>query len=204
MTTALCERTEIEAVGSQLEYEALILPHLSTLHKYCSYLTQSKWDEEDLVQDTLYKSYVYYLRNPYMKEAKSFLLCIARNTWIDQYRRKKSQQSSAALWHEPVTYVDSDYAEVISTLEWLSERLPERNIRMWLLAEYFDYSMQEIADDMNTTMPTVKSVLFRTRDLLRGNRKPRRQQVIQLNVEKWCKAVMRERPQDLLRSGGQA
>lgn len=203
MTTAICERPQT-AASPQLEYETIISPHLTALRKYCSYLTQSKWDEEDLVQDTLYKSYVYYLRNRYMKDAKNLLLCIARNTWIDQYRRSKTRQASAALWHEPAAYIDSNYAEVISTLEWLSERLPERNIRIWLLAEYFDYSMQEIAEDMNTTVPTVKSVLFRTRELLRGNRKTRRQKVIGLNVERWCKAVMRERPQDLLRSSRQA
>ncbi|MBW7474706.1 RNA polymerase sigma factor [Paenibacillus oenotherae] len=197
MTTLTCERLyAIE--GSQQEYEALITPHLSALHKYCSYLTQSKWDQEDLVQETLYKSYAYYLRNPLMKDAKSFLLCIARNTWIDQYRRVNNQRTSTVFWHEPATYIDSDYAEVISMLEWLSERLPERNIRMWLLAEYFDYSMQEIADEMNTTMPTVKSVLFRTRELLRGKKKYGRHKVIQLNVERWCKAVMQERPQGIV------
>ena len=42
-------------------YELLINPHLNDLRKYCFYLTKSKWDGEDLFQETLMKSLLFVM-----------------------------------------------------------------------------------------------------------------------------------------------
>lgn len=179
-------------------YEQLVSPHLEDLRKYCLYLTKSKWDGEDLYQETLLRSLVFFSHtDPYL-EVKPFLVRVARNLWIDQCR--KQQRRRRLLSHpSKVTYADNDYVEVRSAIEWLAERFPRRNIEMWLLFQHFGYTMQEIADDMSCTVSAVKSVLFRTRDMLRNrHRLQDGRNVIRLEVERWSRAIMLDRPQALI------
>lgn len=180
------------------DYEALIRPHLEDLQKYCYYLTKSRWDAEDLFQDTLLKSLTFFLHTAPRREVKPFLVRVARNLWIDECRKKKRRRLATVDYTDTYT-IDSDYVEVRSAMEWLAERFPRRNIEMWLLFHYFGYTMQEIANAMDCTISAVKSVLFRTRELLRGRlghldgRK-----VVHLDVERWSRAILGDRPQGLL------
>jgi RNA polymerase sigma-70 factor (ECF subfamily) len=182
-------------------YEALVTPHLDDLRKYCFYLTKSKWDGEDLFQEVLLKSLMFFMHTEPYLDVKPFLLRVARNLWIDDCRKRQRRRLAQAVPLK-VFYTDNNYVEVRSAIEWLAERLPRRSIDMWLLFRYFGYTMQEIADDTSCSIAAVKSVLFRTRDLLRNcqnltnNRK-----VIHLEVERWSRAVMQDRPQGILFEG---
>ncbi|WP_239614488.1 RNA polymerase sigma factor [Cohnella mopanensis] len=183
------------------EYERLVIPHLEDLRRYCYYLTKSKWDAEDLCQDTLLKSLIFfYHTEPYL-DVKPFLIRVARNLWIDDCRKRKRRRLAIADLSKP-HYTDNDYVEVRSAIEWLAERFPRRNIDMWLLFNYFGYTLQEIAKAMSCTISAVKSVLFRTRDQLRNrNAVMENRKVIVLDVERWSRAIMQDRPQGLLSEG---
>lgn len=182
-------------------YESLISPHLDDLRKFCFYLTKSKWDGEDLFQDTLLKSLVFFLHTEPYLDIKPFLLRVARNLWIDNCR-KRQRRRNAQTTPNKVYYTDNDYVEVRSFIEWLAERFPRRNIDIWLLFRYFGYSMQEIAEDMDCSIAAVKSILFRTRDLLRNRHDlSSHRKVIHLDVERWSRAVMQDRPQGILFEG---
>lgn len=174
-------------------YESLVVPHLNDLRTYCVCLTRSNWDGEDLMQETLLRTYVYFLSHTPADDLRAFLRRVARNVWIDQCRMQRRRRNlapaAARSWHS-----DSDYAEVLGLVEWLSERLPSRNVRVWLLAEYFGYAMQEIAEDMGTTVSAVKSLLFRTRDVIRSREDAKTRNVIRLDAERWCRAVLQENP----------
>ncbi|TYP71899.1 RNA polymerase sigma factor [Paenibacillus methanolicus] len=197
--TALPQQVPSEEVSHHV-YEALVTPYLNELHGYCCFLTRSAWDGEDLLQDTLCKFYRYSLRQPLIKDVKNLLFCIARNLWIDQFRRQKKQHAAMLIApRPPISYVDTHYCEVTAVLEWLAERLPERHLSIWLLASYFGYSMSEIALEMKTTIPTVKAVLFRTRELIRGKRSVEIRKAIRPEVEYWSKAIIRECPQTIIR-----
>jgi RNA polymerase sigma-70 factor (ECF subfamily) len=101
-----------------------------------------------------------------------------------------------------VFYTDNDYVEVRGAIEWLAERFPRRNIEMWLLFKYFGYSMHEISEDMACSISAVKSVLFRTRELLRNRQSlSENRKVIHLDVERWSRAVMQDRPKGILFEG---
>jgi RNA polymerase sigma-70 factor (ECF subfamily) len=182
-------------------YETLVTPHLDDMRNYCYYLTKSKWDGEDLFQETLLKSLVFFLHTEPYLDLKPFLMRVARNLWIDDCRKK--QRRRRALTESPKVYhTDNDYVEVRSAIEWLAERFPRRNIDMWLLFHYFGYSMQEIAEDMNCSISAVKSVLFRTRDMLRNRHGlAEHRKVIHLDVERWSRAIMQDWPQGILSEG---
>ncbi|WP_372632209.1 RNA polymerase sigma factor [Cohnella sp.] len=183
-------------------YEEWVSPHLLELKKYCYYLAGSRWDAEDLLQDTLLKSFAYFVQEEPDSDMKPFIFRIARNLWIDDCRRRKRRRAATMEMPE-VIHSDSDYAEIRGSLEWLAERFPRRNIEMWLLARYFGYSLQEVAEATGVTVPTVKSVLFRTRSMLRGRREPAKcRSPIRPEVERWSKAVILDHPGCLLGERG--
>lgn len=181
-------------------YESLVQPHLEDLKKYCFALTRSKWDGEDLCQEALLRTMIYFRHQKPDHDLKPFLIRVARNVWIDgcraQQRQRKLQKQIMPLY-----WTDSDYYKIRSLIEWIGERLPRRSLEMFLLADYFGCTMQEIADATGSTVPAVKSVLFRTRNLLRqsdgltgSGSKPGEAKVIDLDVERWSRAVMRNFP----------
>ncbi len=192
-----------ERMDASSAYEAWVNPHMLELEKYCSYLAGSKWDAEDLLQDTLLKAFVYFVKVEPEANMKAFVFRIARNLWIDECRKRRRKRTALLEMPEPV-YTDSDYAEIRGSLEWLAERFSQRSIEMWLLARYFGYTLQEVADTMDVTVPTVKSVLFRTRAMLRQRRELQACQSppIRQEVERWSRAVLLDLPCCLLGDRG--
>jgi RNA polymerase sigma-70 factor (ECF subfamily) len=191
---------EVPRVSITPFYETLAETHLDELKKYCFYLTKSKWDGEDLFQEVLLKAMLYFLNIKPNDNVKPFLIRVARNLWIDHCRKRQRHRRHMLIQHLPVCYSDPEYAEMQNIVVWMVEHLPRRNIEMWLLSEYFGYTMQETADTLNCSVPAVKSVLFRTRELLR--RLKYRQEteeeegnVISLDVERWSRAILQDRPQ---------
>ncbi|WP_256757526.1 RNA polymerase sigma factor [Cohnella sp. WQ 127256] len=182
-------------------YDTWIAPHLVDLKKYCLYITKSKWDADDLLQDALLKSLVFFNHTEPYFDVKLFLFRVAKNTWIDDCRKKQRRKMTLTDTTKAY-YTDNDYVEVRGAIEWLSERFPRRNIEMWLLFNYFGYSMQEIANDMECTLSTVKSVLFRTRDMLRKRHDlTQNRKILFFDVDRWSHAIMQDRPQGILSQG---
>jgi RNA polymerase sigma-70 factor (ECF subfamily) len=55
---------------------------------------------------------------------------------------------------------------------------------------------------MGSTIPTVKSVLFRTRELLRQRHELKiNRNLIHYDVERWSRAIMLDRPQSIHSQG---
>jgi len=184
-------------MNSCTAYETWVSPCLADLRKYCLYLTRSSSDAEDLFQDTLLKAFVFYVQAKPSAEMKPFILRIARNVWVDDCRKRRRRSSIPGYW-TPDCCTDADYAEVRGAIEWLAERFPRRNIEMWLLFNYFGYTMQEIAHATNCTASAVKSILFRTRDMLRRRHElPERRKIAHLDVERWSRAIIQDRPQSI-------
>lgn len=181
-------------------FEALIAPHLPDLRRYCRSLAKSAWDAEDLYQEALLKAFVYFRNVPAERITRSFLLGAARLQWIDRYR--KERRRGPAPERVDRTF-DADYAEIRGILEWMAEHVPPRHLEMWLLAEYFGYSMREIANQLETTVPAVKSSLFRTKRCFADSRqrragaRPGGEIAPPMRVERWVRAVLREEPRQL-------
>ena len=82
---------EPSAPGRSFDEEAL--PHLDTLYRVALRLTADPSLAEDLVQDTMLKAYRSWRQYEPGTNARGWLLTILRNTFINDYRRRK---------HEPV------------------------------------------------------------------------------------------------------
>ncbi|WP_309122634.1 RNA polymerase sigma factor [Paenibacillus sp.] len=176
-------------------FEALVSPHLQDLRGYCHYLAKSKWDAEDLMQEALLKSFVYFKDHDRYEITKMFLLRAAKLSWIDRYRR--TQVRSGRMESQPEAAFDADYIEIRGIIEWMAERLSAQQMEIWLLAEYFGYSMAEIAERQRTTVSAVKSALYRTKRGIREQRfrpHPPAEGGNPASIERWVRAVLREEP----------
>jgi RNA polymerase sigma-70 factor (ECF subfamily) len=84
-------------------------------------------------------------------------------------------------------------------IEWMAERLPSRYIEMWLLSEYFGFTMQDVADTFNCSISAVKSTLYRTRMRLRRLNHEKDDdadvcRIYHFDVECWSWAILRNLP----------
>ena len=78
---------EPSAAGHSFDDEAL--PHLDALYRVALRLTGDAARAEDLVQDTMLKAYRSWRQYRPGTNAKGWLLTILRNTFINDYRRRK-------------------------------------------------------------------------------------------------------------------
>jgi RNA polymerase sigma-70 factor (ECF subfamily) len=198
-------------------FEEAVKPLLRELRQYCVYLTGSTWDGEDLLQETVALAFRYYKRRGEIKEIRPFLMKVARNKRIDGYRKRRIRETSGDLALEEGRR-DSCYFEIKGWIEWLAAKLPANQLKVWLLADYFGYTMNEIAQGLGYTMSAVRSLLFRAREKLRSCRSGSDIEPGEINadtqrgtsakhvslngmkilIERWANGIMKDDPQDLL------
>ena len=146
-------------------YIDLLAPLRPTLHGYCHRLAGNLWDAEDLVQDTLLRAFgtlgsvFTRIENP-----RAYLLRTATNLWIDTLRRRGSE--AAALAERAALETGGDTQAVGAVRDAgtvLLQRLAPQERAAVVLKELFDYSLEEIAEVLATTVGAVKAALHRGR-----------------------------------------
>ncbi|SDL85780.1 RNA polymerase sigma factor [Sediminibacillus halophilus] len=139
------------------------VPHLKN---YCISLTRSKWDGEDLMQETLAKAFQSY-RKETKSITKAYLYRIASNTWIDQYRKRKPDEDFnrelSSLPAEKTADTDFAWGAIETALRRLS---PKQRVSL-LLTEGFGYTALETAELIETSEGAVKAALHRARAALK-------------------------------------
>ncbi len=156
-------------------FEARYLAFLETvtqirprLHRYCSRMIGSVLDGEDLVQDALFEAYRKLDQFDESRSLSPWLFRIAHNRCIDFLRRRGARDEAEANAAVP----DSIPATVPASLgirpaiERLVLMLPPKERACVLLKEVFDYSLEEIAELVGSTVGGVKAALNRGRTKL--------------------------------------
>ncbi|MHA7964194.1 RNA polymerase sigma factor [Paenibacillus sp. CAU 1782] len=153
----------------KLWFEDLVLPHMTSLSRYCRSLTDSSWDAEDLQQEVLLRVYIYLNARSdqppqYMS---SFLKRAARNIWIDKHRRRRGRDYD--LTEDDLTYLpyrELEYIHVRSIIETMAERLSSPQVELVLLADHYGYAVPDIAVMTGKSIPSIRSGLHRARHRL--------------------------------------
>ncbi|SEA20048.1 RNA polymerase sigma factor [Variovorax sp. YR216] len=145
------------------------------LHRYCTRMTGSVADGEDVVQDTLARAY-YQL--PELKELpplRPWLFRIAHNRAIDHIRHEAhrvSEPIDLALDvadredHAPDQALARSQA-VHAALSCFLQLAPAQRGCV-ILKDVLDHSLEEIADELQLSVQAVKAALHRGRQLLRA------------------------------------
>jgi RNA polymerase sigma-70 factor (ECF subfamily) len=136
------------------------------LYRYCRRMTGNIWDAEDLLQDTLLKGFGAIGRGDVTSKAqvkgpRAYLFRIATNLWIDQMRRRHLITSSLPGSDDSSTGERS--IEALEAASLLLSRVAPQERAAVVLKEVFDFTLEQIAEILSTTMGAVKSALHRGR-----------------------------------------
>jgi RNA polymerase sigma-70 factor (ECF subfamily) len=154
------------------QFDARYLAFLETiaqlrpkLHRYCTRMTGSVLDGEDIVQDALFQAYRKLDTFDERRPLSPWLFRIAHNRCIDVLRRRELQRDAeaGAAAPEAVEPVEPPGPALGRAVEQLVLTLPPMERACVLLKDVFDYSLEEIADLVDSTVGGVKAALNRGR-----------------------------------------
>ncbi len=162
-------------------FEARYLAFLETianlrpsLHRYCSRMTGSVLDGEDVVQDALFEAYRKLDQYDDSRPLKPWLYRIAHNRCIDFLRRRgvRVEAETAFLSPDSVEPAEPAVLGLGHAIEHLVTSLPPKERACVLLKDVFDYTLEEIAELVESTVGGVKAALNRGRSKLAASPSP--------------------------------
>lgn len=170
--------------GDCSAFDTLVRRYQRQVYSLIYRMLGSAADAEDLLQETFVRA--YHALHTFRQDASflTWLYKIASNLSIDLLRTRRARQAASLdeeieLRHEPAVtdrdYLPEDHAvrESISEMVHVAIlELPERYRRVVLLRHVAEMSIEEIAEHLNMPTGTVKTHLFRARELLRQRLRP--------------------------------
>jgi len=139
-----------------------------SLHRYCARMTGSVTDGEDVVQEALFEAYRKLEKYDDGRPLKPWLFRIAHNRCVDFLRKRgvRAEAELAAMEPDAVEPAETDVVAVGRAVEHLVINLPPKERACVLLKDVFDYSLEEIAEQVDSTVGGVKAALNRGRSKL--------------------------------------
>ncbi len=153
--------------GNEGAFEHLFERYRSRLLAFCRHMLGSKEDAEDVLQEVFAASYNAMRADERELHVRPWLYRIARNRCLNHLRRPKQDPQETMDDHvmdHGVTTADlvhkrADFRHLLDDIQ----KLPETQRTALLLREMDALSYEQIAEAMDNTVPSVKSLLVRAR-----------------------------------------
>lgn len=158
-----------------------LLPHIEALNTFAYHLCYDTVQAKDLVQETYLKAYRFIDKYQVGTNAKAWLFKILKNAYINSYR-KKSRRPQQVDFEDFISYHD---AEDDSSTQYFDLReelfqdlmgdevtiainsLPVDFRSVILLCDIEGFTYEEISKIIDIPIGTVRSRLFRARNMLK-------------------------------------
>lgn len=159
MTRPVCTPAEFEAFVQEIRPE---------LHRYCARMIGSVVDAEDVVQEALAKAYAS-LPTTAVANMRGWLFRIAHNKAIDHLRRASNQRMEHLDEHALLADPDPplDERELVSLAFSVFLKLAPQQRSCVILKDVMGYSLADISELLDVTVPAIKAALHRGRTRLR-------------------------------------
>lgn len=156
------------------QYIDNVAPLRPDLFRYCHGLTGNVWDGEDLAQDVLLRVFgnLGKINGP-IANPRAYLLRSATNLWIDRIRRANLGRAHEQLEQAEPVAAGPDASQIVDVRAAVSSlflNLPPRERAAVLLCDVLDFSLEETASMLKTTVGAIKQALFRGRSKLKSSR----------------------------------
>ncbi len=153
--------------GNHHAFEALVARYQARLLAFCRHMLSSKEDAEDVLQEVFAAAFNAILADERAINVRPWLYRIARNRSLNHLRRTQAvgvDSMDIHLSEHGQTTADKvhrreDFRLLIADVQ----ELPETQRTALLLREIDALSYDQIAEAMETTVPSVKSLLVRAR-----------------------------------------
>lgn len=150
------------------EFEALVQDLRPELHRYCARMIGSVVDAEDVVQEALAKAYAAWPTTA-VGNVRGWLFRIAHNKAIDHLRRANRLRiehlDENALFAEPDPPLDERELVTLALAVFL--KLAPQQRSCVILKDVLGYSLADISELLDATVPAIKAALHRGRTRLR-------------------------------------
>lgn len=154
------------------DFHLMVTRHEASLHPFAVSLTQDTVDAKDLYQETMYRALLYRDKYEFGTNLKAWLSTIMRNTFINQYRRRKRFPHAAlpeADWAMPslsLTTSNGGWARLRhKEIRAAIAALPEL-YRLSFELYFTGYKYAEIAELLREPLGTIKSRIHLARKSL--------------------------------------
>ena len=162
--------------GSSEAFDALFARHRDTIYAMLLKSTGNSDEADDLMQEAFMKAYLKIgLYNPNY-DFGAWIYTIARNTFVDYNRSRKNnainpqnipiETSAAAQASAPTPEEYIINAQQRLLIERYIAMLPEDYRRLFELRFLDEYSYEEIAEKLDMKLGTVKTRIFRVRNMM--------------------------------------
>ena len=166
---------------NQIVFEEELFPHIDALKTFAYHLSYNEEDANDLVQETYMKAHRFIEKYDQGTNAKAWLFKILKNAYINEYR-KKSKRPQKVDFEDIVSYQNSDSASSSKYLDLRQEifesmmgdevtiainSLPIDFRTVILLCDIEGFTYEEISKIIDVPIGTVRSRLFRARNMLK-------------------------------------
>lgn len=153
-----------------------ILEFSQSLQAFAFHLTKDAEDANDLVQETHYRALSNHDKFAEGTNIKAWLFTIMKNIFINNYRRKSRRKTvldntedQFVLNSAPSVAGNNAISNLtMADIEGAIDRLDDQYRKPFMM-HYVGYKYQEIADDMELPLGTVKSRIFFARRLLKDD-----------------------------------
>jgi RNA polymerase sigma factor (sigma-70 family) len=153
--------------GNTSAFEALVSRYESRLMAFCRHLLGSREDAEDVLQEVMTAAFNAILADDRPINVRPWLYRIARNRSLNHLRRAQAigvDSMDHHLSEHGTTTADKVHErEEFRLLVGDIHELPETQKTALVLREMDALSYEQIAEAMETTVPSVKSLLVRAR-----------------------------------------
>jgi RNA polymerase sigma factor (sigma-70 family) len=153
--------------GNQAAYEALVGRYQSRLLAFCRHMLGSREDAEDVLQEVFAAAFNAMIGDERPLNVRPWLYRIARNRSLNHLRRAQAigvDSMDVHLSEHGTTTADKVHKrEEFRQLMEDVQGLPETQRTALLLREIDALSYEQIAEAMETTVPSIKSLLVRAR-----------------------------------------
>lgn len=153
--------------GNEAAFETLIARYRVRLLAFCRHMVGSTEDAEDILQEVFVSAYRAMLADDRELNVRPWLYRIARNRSLNHLRRPRpTGMDSMDIFEGGAAVATADRVHDKLDLEDLVEdvkKLPETQRTALMLREMGDLSYDQIAETMDTSIPSVKSLLVRAR-----------------------------------------
>lgn len=160
----LCRRD----TAAHAAFEELYARHSSRVYTYCRRMLNNTAPAEDTFQETFVRLYNSAQTERTMTNVGAYLLRIARNLCLNEKQKKHHSMLPLEEFDFPARHPSYESVELAQIVETAVEALPEEYREVLIFREYLGLSYNEIADVLSTSMPVVRTRIYRAKAYLRN------------------------------------